>query len=314
MTIATQKKFIGAMIGSALGDAIGELAFSHTDQTALLHAISKCPILRYTDDTAMAIGLAESLIKKGDIDQEHIGDTFRRNYESEPWRGYASGPPTIFEIVSRKNVKYVTAAKALFGGQGSLGNGAAMRIAPVGIFFHGRDDLLDKARQSAEVTHAHPVGMDGAAVQAMAISMAIDLDPAIAFSWQDFIDQLILVSQTKEIREKMKLVKELLRNQSSPEEAAHKIGRSVAIHESMPFAVFCFLRHPTSFKSCLMCAVLNGGDRDTLGAMAGAISGAYLGLDALPQQWISRLENRALIEQLAIDLYSQRLVLGPKSL
>ena len=55
-----------------------------------------------------------------------------------------------------------------------------------------------------------------------------------------------------------------------------------------------------------MCAVLNGGDRDTLGAMAGAISGAYLGIDALPQQWISRLENRTLIEELAIDLHALR--------
>ncbi|MBW2084216.1 MAG: ADP-ribosylglycohydrolase family protein [Deltaproteobacteria bacterium] len=294
------------MIGSALGDAIGELAFRYRNQTSLLDAISRSPILCYTDDTAMAIGLAQSLVKKGDIDQQHIGETFRRNYESEPWRGYASGPPTIFGLVSRKNIKYVTAAKSLFGGQGSLGNGAAMRIVPVGILFHGRDDLLDKARQSAEVTHAHPVGMDGATIQAMAISMAVDLDPVEAFSWREFIDRLILASQTKEIRAKMNLVKALLTNQGSPGEAARTIGRSVAVHESMPFAVFSFLRHPKSFESCLMCAVLNGGDRDTLGAMAGAISGAYLGIEAIPPQWISRLENRTLIEELAIDLHALR--------
>jgi len=295
------------MIGSAIGDAIGELAFRHPDKKRLLEAIHQTHELRYTDDTAMAIGLAQSLIERGDIDQEHIGQTFHKNYLKEPWRGYASGPPTIFSLVERDGISYREAARSLFGGQGSLGNGAAMRIVPVGILFHGRDDLLDKARQSAEVTHAHPMGMDGAAIQAMAISMAVDLDPVEAFPWHEFIDRLILASQTKEIRTKIKLVKDLLSNQSSPGEAARKIGRSVAVHESIPFAVFSFLRHPKSFESCLMCAVLNGGDRDTLGAMAGAISGAYLGIDAIPPQWISRLENRTLIEKLAIDLYALRL-------
>ncbi|RLB20062.1 MAG: hypothetical protein DRG71_10315 [Deltaproteobacteria bacterium] len=307
MTISLRSKFLGAMIGSAIGDAIGELAFRHPDKKRLLEAIHQTHELRYTDDTAMAIGLAQSLIERGDIDQEHIGQTFHKNYLKEPWRGYASGPPTIFSLVERDGISYREAARSLFGGQGSLGNGAAMRIVPVGILFHGRDDLLDKARQSAEVTHAHPMGMDGAAIQAMAISMAVDLDPVEAFPWHEFIDRLILASQTKEIRTKIKLVKDLLSNQSSPGEAARKIGRSVAVHESIPFAVFSFLRHPKSFESCLMCAVLNGGDRDTLGAMAGAISGAYLGIDAIPPQWISRLENRTLIEKLAIDLYALRL-------
>lgn len=307
MTISLRSKFLGAMIGSAIGDAIGELAFRHPDKKRLLEAIHQTHELRYTDDTAMAIGLAQSLIERGDIDQEHIGQTFHKNYLKEPWRGYASGPPTIFSLVERDGISYREAARSLFGGQGSLGNGAAMRIVPVGILFHGRDDLLDKARQSAEVTHAHPMGMDGAAIQAMAISMAVDLDPVEAFPWHEFIDRLILASQTKEIRTKIKLVKDLLSNQSSPGEAARKIGRSVAVHESIPFAVFSFLRHPKSFESCLMCAVFNGGDRDTLGAMAGAISGAYLGIDAIPPQWISRLENRTLIEKLAIDLYALRL-------
>ena len=79
MNTAGQDKFVGAMIGSALGDAIGELAFRYRNQTSLLDAISRSPILCYTDDTAMAIGLAQSLVKKGDIDQQHIGETFRLN-------------------------------------------------------------------------------------------------------------------------------------------------------------------------------------------------------------------------------------------
>jgi len=70
----------------------------------------------------------------------------------------------------------------------------------------------------------------------------------------------------------------------------------------MPFALFSFLRHPTSFEDCLFCATLHGGDRDTLGAMACAISGAYLGIESIPQSWREKLENRSYIEDLALRL------------
>jgi poly(ADP-ribose) glycohydrolase ARH3 len=74
------------------------------------------------------------------------------------------------------------------------------------------------------------------------------------------------------------------------------------MHESMPFAVYAFLRHPQSFEECLFCAILNGGDRDTLGAMACAASGAYLGIEAIPPTWREKIENRKHIEELASQL------------
>ncbi len=68
------------------------------------------------------------------------------------------------------------------------------------------------------------------------------------------------------------------------------------------FAPYSFFRYPHSFEACLFCAVLNGGDRDTLGAMACAVSGAYLGLEAIPHKWPEKLENRPYIETLALKL------------
>jgi poly(ADP-ribose) glycohydrolase ARH3 len=115
-------------VGSALGDAIGELAFRYRAEDDLRARLDQLNELRYTDDTAMSIGLAESIITKGDLEQQDLGDTFRRNFLKEPWRGYASGPPTIFSLVERYGATYREAAKSLFGGEGSLGNGAAMRI------------------------------------------------------------------------------------------------------------------------------------------------------------------------------------------
>jgi len=300
-----KKKFLGGMVGSALGDAIGELAFRFVGKQDLLGAIDQIDTLVYTDDTAMAIGLAESLLEKGGIDPQHLGDTFCKNFNREPWRGYASGPPTIFSLVRHERISYVEAARRLFGGSGSLGNGAAMRIAPLGLLFHESPDLDKAARASAEVTHAHPVGKDGAAVEAWAIARAVELDPVQEFPYAEFTKGLLNVSRTSEIQEKLRLVESLLRENAPPRDAADLLGRSVAVDESLPFAIYSFLKNPQSFEECLFCAVLNGGDRDTLGAMAGAISGAYLGINAIPGVWRGKLENRARIEGLASSLFER---------
>ncbi len=297
-----ESKYSGGMVGSALGDAIGELAFRYPEKEPLSFRIDQLGKLIYTDDTAMAIGLAESICKVKEIDQEHLGDTFRRNFEREPWRGYASGPPTIFSLVQRTGVSYTDAARGLFGGSGSFGNGAAMRIVPAGLFFHNSADLYEKACSSAEVTHANTLGIDGAAVQAYAVAQATRLDLQKEFPSKEFIQELINFSRIPEIRDKMILVQTLITEDVPPDVAARQLGRSVAVHESMPFAIYSFLHHPKSFMDCLFCAVLNGGDRDTLGAMAGAISGAYLGVEAIPGSWRAKLENRTYIEELALKL------------
>ena len=264
-------KYLGGMVGSALGDAIGELAFHHPSKDDLCIQLDRLKEFRYTDDSAMSIGLAESILKKGCLDQQDLGETFRYNFRREPLRGYASGPPTIFSMVERSGITYAEASSTLFGGRGSFGNGAAMRVVPVGLFFHNSPDLYEKACISASVTHAHPLGMDGAAVQARAVSLAVNLDPQEAFPVKVFIDRLIDFARTHEIEEKIQSVQELINTNAHPSLAAEQLGRTVAVHESLPFALYSFLSHPKSFEDCLFCAILHGGDRDTLGAMACAI-------------------------------------------
>jgi poly(ADP-ribose) glycohydrolase ARH3 len=297
-----QSKFIGALVGSALGDAIGELAFSHPQRELLASRIRRISELRYTDDTAMAIALAESLIREGRVDQEKLGLRFSETYYREPWRGYASGPPTIFSMVKRTGISFVDASRTLFQGMGSFGNGAAMRIAPLGLFFYNSSDLFDQACASAEVTHAHPVGMDGGAVQAYAVAQAVSQDPKRPFPAKAFLENLLRSSKSLEIKEKLVLVKQLIEEKASPSLAAEMLGRTVAVHESMPFALYSFLTCTGSFEECLYCAVLHGGDRDTLGAMACALSGAYLGVGAIPEGWRERLENGQYIASLGLKL------------
>ncbi|MEJ2670983.1 MAG: ADP-ribosylglycohydrolase family protein [Deltaproteobacteria bacterium] len=292
-------KYRGCLVGSALGDAIGELAFGAPAAGRLKAAIAAAPQLRYTDDTAMALGLAESLAERQGLDPQHLGRTWHRNFNREPWRGYAAGPPTIFQLAEQTGLTYEELARRLFGGQGSFGNGAAMRVAPLGLWFHDSAALYDKAAACAAVTHAHPLAQDGAAIQAGAVALGVGLDPEKPFSLEAFIEPLLRRARTPEFQEKLSLVQALVAQQVPGPEAAKILGKSVKIHESLPFALYAFVSHPHSFEACLLEAVLNGGDRDTLGAMAGAVSGAYLGVAAIPALWREKLENRDLIENLA---------------
>jgi poly(ADP-ribose) glycohydrolase ARH3 len=297
-----RSKFLGCMLGSAIGDAVGELAFRYPQKELLYSQVKQLHQLRYTDDTAMAIGIAESIIETKGIDQEDLGNRFRCNFNREPWRGYASGPPTVFSIKMQLGLTYSQAAQRLFNGTGSLGNGAAMRVAPVGLIFHHSPHLYEQACETAQVTHAHPVGMDGAAIQALCVAQAVRLDSGDQFQVKGFIKGLMETARTKEIGNKLRLVSQLLGEDVAPGEAIVQLGRTVAVQESMPFSLYSFLRHPKSFEECLFCAVLHGGDRDTLGAMACAISGAYLGIEAIPLSWRDKLENRTYLESLAVTL------------
>ncbi len=287
------------MVGSALGDAMGELAFRDGDSAQLNAHIDCLDTLLYTDDTAMAIALAESLIAVGDVDAQQVGDRFRAHFEREPWRGYGPGPPAIFARVADAGVSYAQAARDLYGGEGSFGNGAAMRIVPLGLLFHKSDTLYRKAEATASVTHAHPVGIDGAAIQAQAVALAASQAAGVDLAADAFLGRLMADARTDVMRRKLAQVEALVANEDSPETAAGSLGLSVAVHESLPFALYCFLRHPRDYRKCVHCAILHGGDRDTMGAMAGGLSGALLGIDAITPRWRDKLENRARIEWLA---------------
>jgi poly(ADP-ribose) glycohydrolase ARH3 len=122
------------------------------------------------------------------------------------------------------------------------------------------------------------------------------------FSPQTLITELIGSARSGAVREKLERIPRLLDSGLPQSEIAAILGRGTAAHESLPFALFCFLAHPHEFMECVLCAVLNGGDRDTLGTMAGAVAGSLLGIDSIPQAWLAKLENRQHIETLAREL------------
>jgi len=107
----------------------------------------------------------------------------------------------------------------------------------VGLFFHDAPDLYEKARLSAFGTHAHPIGVDGAAVLAWAIAQAVKLDPREPFPFDDFAQGLADFGRTPEMQTKIALVRALIAEDVLPHDAARRLGRTLAMHESLPFGI-----------------------------------------------------------------------------
>ena len=296
-------KFYGVLIGCAVGDAIGELASGHQDKHSLNEWLSKGDILRYTDDTAMSIGLVESILEKQSVDENSIGKKFQTNYSKDPWRSYSASTPNIFARVKRQGIPYSKAAEQLYDGEGSLGNGASMRIAPLGILYNSSPQLLKFAELSARVTHSHPIAIDGALSMSYAISVLSSLNNVDSFPLDKFCTGIIKVCKTKEMKNNYLIVFEALASKAKPNDVAKIINLSQKAHESVPFAVYSFLKNKNSFQDSLFCAILNGGDQDTLGAMTSSLSGAFLGKEAIPDKWINQIENLEYISSLSNKLF-----------
>lgn len=296
-------KFLGSILGTAIGDSVGAgfegLQGFTEDQ---VHAVAeRRKVLRYTDDTHMMIGVAESLIAQSGFDGKHMANRFIYNYNWEPFRGYGPGPPRIFAMI-QEGEAWDKASEKLYPG-GSYGNGAAMRIAPVGLFYYDDPQTLrDIAFQSSHITHAHVLGKEGAALQAYAISLAANLDPTSAFDKVGFFQKLGAFIEQDVYKNKLQTMGDLC---TEPDKirVATELGNGIEAFNSVPAAIFSFLSHPNSFEEAVVYAISLGGDTDTIGAMAGAISGAYLGMDSIPTEWLAKLENRLYIEPLATELW-----------
>ncbi len=297
---AMRDKFLGCMLGLALGDALGAPfeGAGVADAGQVWAAAKHSSHLRYTDDTHMAIGSAESLIACRGFDGRHMTERFINNFDHEPWRGYGPGPPRIF-IKIKEGASWDRAAEDIYPG-GSFGNGSAMRVAPIGLFFYRNlEKLKEVARLQSRITHTHPLGQEGASLQALAVALAA----GTTMSACEILTQLKGHATEKTYRRKLEDIEALL-DTSPSREVAIRLGNGVEAFNSVPTAIFCFLRHPDSFEDAVLEAVSLGGDADTIACMAGAISGARMGLAAIPGEWISKLENKDYLEKLGLDLWA----------
>jgi poly(ADP-ribose) glycohydrolase ARH3 len=298
-------RFRGCILGQAVGDGLAA-PFETMPATAIYYAfgfadkiVAAPPVdeLNYTDDTQMMIGIAEVLTEQGQIEGGELMRAFVTNFDAT--RAYGVGTHKVIDCAAAGG-DWDHLSATLFPG-GSLGNGAAMRVAPVGLFFHTDLNRVEhQAQVSATVTHKHPIGIDGARI--MAIAVALVTREAL-FDRGIFYSTLIGYAQTAELRDALEKASKL-----TPDDTIGLLGTSVEAHRSVPAAIACFTSNPSSYARVVAQAISLGGDTDTIAAMAGALSGAHLGMDAIPVHLLNLLEDgpqgRRYLDMLARRLYA----------
>lgn len=302
-------RFRGALLGTAVGDALGAPFEGRqmVDPSELERWSGADEPLRWTDDTHMAIGVAESLVQVGGFDAAQMARRFVANYDAEPWRGYGAGPPRVFAAL-RDGARWDEPARELFGGTGSYGNGAAMRVAPVGLLWCDNPSrAVAVARDSAAITHAHEQGRQGAALQAHAIALLVGQDRAPG--WTLPADSAVSLRGTAPDPAFVHALDHALAapGDRTARDVIAVLGNGLAAVEAVPAALHAFLRYPHAFGSAVAYAVSLGGDTDTIAAMTGALAGAFLGAGAIPEPWRNRLERGDEIEALADTLLNTHL-------
>ncbi len=280
-------RFAGCLLGLALGDAVAA-PFEGLDAYAIHREFGGAAgIVRdppqaelcYTDDTEMTIGVAECLARHGRIDADRLAEIFAANFDRS--RGYGPGTATIL-VGMREGHRWQDLVTSVYP-NGSFGNGAAMRVAPVGLAFH--DDLervVVEAAASASVTHGHPLGVDGAVVMASAVALLVTDEP---FDHAAYCTRLAGIAQTEEFRWQLRTAARLGPVDTIP------FGSGIEAHRSVVSAICCFSLNPDRYDRVVARALAMGGDVDTVAAMAGALAGTHLGIAGMPPHLLGKLED-----------------------
>ncbi len=281
------ERFTGCLLGLAVGDAVaapfeGIDAYAiHRDFGGAAALVREPPLaeLSYTDDTQMAIGVADCLVRHGRIVPDVLADIFAAHFDRT--RGYGPGAATIL-VAMGEGHRWQDLVRSVYP-DGSYGNGAAMRVAPIGLAFHGDlGRVAAEAAASASVTHAHPLGVDGAVVLACAVAMLVTDAP---FDHATFCTALAGRAATDEFRWQLTTAAKLGPDDTIP------FGSGIEAHRSVVTALCCFSLNPDSYGRAITRALGLGGDVDTVAAMAGALAGTHLGLAGVPPHLLARLED-----------------------
>jgi ADP-ribosylglycohydrolase len=288
--------------GLSVGDAFGQRFFTspHTVERLIeLRAVPAGP-WQFTDDTVMAVSVVDVLSDTGELDPDLLADFFGARYRLDPARGYGGTAHGILGRIAAGE-PWREVSRSVFGGGGSMGNGGAMRAAPVGAYFF--DDLaavVEAARHSAEVTHAHPEGQAGAIAVAVASAhvCAGGRDPGALF------DIVLAHTPDGETRAGIEAAARLPSDYDvRTAAAALGNGTQVISQDTVPFSLWCAARHLGDYEEALWTTVEGLGDRDTTCAIVGGI----IALDPasrIPEEWLSARES---LDRLSRGLLGSRL-------
>ncbi|MCP3143107.1 ADP-ribosylglycohydrolase family protein [Pyxidicoccus xibeiensis] len=281
-----------SLLGLSVGDAFGEQFFLPAPEEEQLLATRAPPPgpWPYTDDTQMALSVVAELWRHGSIDRDRLARSFAEHYDSS--RGYGPAMHRVLRAV-HEGEPWADVTGREFSGQGSWGNGAAMRVGPLGAYF--ADDLhavVEQAHRSAEVTHAHPEAVGGAIAVAVAAATAWrERARPSQLGRAEFLDRLLPFVPETDVRSRIRKARALPATASVPF-AVSVLGNGTGLtaQDTVPFALWCAGSHLDDFEQALWLAVSGGGDRDTICAMVGSIVVLSAGGERVPATWLAARE------------------------
>lgn len=283
---------LGCLLGTAAGDAVG-LSREGLSRGRTRRMYGEAPLAPklamgvgfYSDDTEHTQMTARALaLSRLDAEQ------FAKELAGQLKRWLLTVPAGVGLATLRACFKLLVGYGPSYSGVFSAGNGPAMRTAIIGVVAESDKQLEDLVWQCTRITHTDPKAFEGALLVAQAARIRANGETVSPI---EFIEGAIERANGEELREHLHQLLISLHRKNSPQEFADaqgwKRGISGYMNQSIPAALYCWARYPNDFRKCVESAVLLGGDADTVGAIAGAISGANLGHEQIPEQWLDRI-------------------------
>ncbi|WP_113697080.1 ADP-ribosylglycohydrolase family protein [Amycolatopsis albispora] len=271
-----------SLYGLQVGDAFGAQIRLPGDHPDVVGRVLPPAPWAWSDDTEMACSVFAVLTRHGRIDQDDLAWHFQHHFD--PDRGYGSGAERVL-LRYRRGESWRDVAPSVFG-NGSWGNGGAMRVAPLGAWFGpDLDAVVAEAARSAEVTHAHPEGVAGAVAVAVAAALAC----TTSLTGGDLLRAVAARVAPSEVRRRI----EVAAGSGGPaEEVARELGngREVSAADTVPLALWLAAHHFGDFPGAMWTAARVAEDIDTVCAMTGGVLTARTGSGAIPVEWWNSCE------------------------
>ena len=325
MSHARPEQFVGALIGCAVGDALGApIEGRSREEIASLDGLTdhfrplprrkagnqaRYPLGQYTDDTQLTVAIARSLVARGAVDGAEIAREFAALWRS----GEIVGAGPVADRAVKRLIEGVAWQDAAVPDDLPL-NGAAMRIAPVALWNCDRlDRLADDVATASVVTHRHPVAIDAATAVATAVAHAVTTGvietprfvQAVASSVHggSFAGNILELDDW--LRSPAQTALEAI-SETGQRPRARGFGIPALAEPTVLASLYAFLRSPRDYVATIDFALRIGGDVDTIAAIAGAMSGAHNGVDGIPRHLAGGVKDSSEIMDLGKRLFSCR--------
>ncbi|WP_299540614.1 ADP-ribosylglycohydrolase family protein [uncultured Streptomyces sp.] len=281
------ERALASLRGLSVGDALGSQFFVPVNYPNLRKRIVPPGPWQWTDDTEMACSVVAVLAAHGRIDQDALARSFADHHDFD--RGYGPAVNRLLRLV-REGGDWRELASGLFQGQGSWGNGSAMRIAPLGAWYAGDpEQATHQAEISSYTTHQHREAVVGAMAVAAAAALAASPDgpPGPA----ELLDGVVALVPKSAVGAGLRRARDML-DYRDPTTVAAVLGngRRTSAHDTVPFALWSAARGLGDFEEAFWVTAQAGGDVDTTCAIVGGVLGAAT-TGAPPANWLEETES-----------------------